>query len=648
MWNKILNVGQTLSEMVMPNIGAFITWGFLTAIFICPYGWFPNEFLSLISPFMLNFLIPILIAGQGGKITGGARGRVVASIAICGCIAANYSVYQQNLIDIGVSDAFNNAGIQSDTVKQANLIPMLLPAMIIGPLSGFIIKKFDHFVNGKTHGNLSILVDNFSIGLIGMALAILFYVAIGPVIDPFLYFFETCVRFLVDNALLPLVAIIIEPAKVLFLNNALNLGIFTPLGEAEVEHVGKSILFMLETNPGPGLGMLLAIWAFSENKIAKESAPGAVIIHAFGGIHEIYFPYVLAAPLLILAPIIGNMFSISIFMMLDTGCVGVPSPGSIIMFLMMAEPTDFWEAVLGIAVSTIVSFAVSWPIIKGYNKKIKESNKAKLIISNNARKSKLPTNSNLVQVIDKDPALVTNIVFACTVGIGFSVMGATIFGKRLKEKRPDIIINNFSVNNIPNNADIVVCESALIDQAKASTNGNCQFVKIENFLEDPELDNLFNKLTSVSEKEARMKKETSSIKLTSEDVVLGLESVTKDEAIQMAGEKLKELGACTDEYIQSMHDREKEISTYIGMGVAIPHGIIKDNKSVIESRIVLLQFPDGVNFYGEKAYLIFGIAGVGSNYIDLLAKISDRLQDEEIIAKLATTSDKGFVLKTLN
>lgn len=641
--HRILGIGQTLSEMIMPNIGAFIAWGFFTAIFICPGGWFPNESLSKIQIFMLNFLIPILIAGQGGKIIGGQRGRVVASIAIMGCIASDYSNYQQELCTIAAQQALVDTGQLASVTQHATYTPMLMPAMIVGPLSGFIIKKFDELIDGKVPHHLELLVSNFSIGIIGMLLAIIGYIGIGPFVTPIFTFLYFCVDWLIKNSLLPFVAIFLEPAKVLFLNNAINLGIFAPIGQEEVEATGKSIMFLLETNPGPGLGVLLAIWFFSKNKLAWESAPGAIVIHLFGGIHEIYFPYILSAPLLILAPIVGNMLAIFWFLLADTGCVGVPAPGSVFTVLMMAESSDFWEVATGIFIATIGSFLISWPIILWRNKKIFEI-KAPRVVAKKTTFSQDIANTNMVQVIDKDPALVTNIVFACTVGIGFSVMGAAIFAKRLKEKRPDITINNFSVNNIPSNADIVVCESNLKDKAKNSASDQCQIVEIENFLEDPALDDLFVNLTSVSVKEAKNKKINSNIHLLKEGIKLNQEADNSYQVIQQTGELLRDLGFCTDEYIESMHQHEKESSTYLGMGVVIAHGVDKNKDNVLRSGIVLIQYPDGIDFNGETAYLSFGVAGIGTDYIELLAKISDKLQHKEIVEQLIDTNSVNFVL----
>ena len=333
MKNKVQQFGKFLSGMVMPNIGALIAFGFLAALFI-DTGWIPNEKLnSMVSP-ILTYLIPILIASTGGKMVGGDRGRVVGAIAVIGAIMSDTS------------------------------ITMLMAAMIIGPLGGFCIKKFDEAMDGHMPAGFEMLINNFSAGIIGMLLAILGYTVVGPVMSAILVVLAAGVNILVVHGLLPLVAIFIEPAKVLFLNNAINHGIFTPLATAQAAETGKSIMYMLEPNPGPGLGVLLAYMFFCKDMKTKQSAPGAIIIHVLGGIHEIYFPYILMNPLVIIAPIIGNMVSIFWFNMMDCGLVGPASPGSIIAYLMMTPGSDIWKVLVGVVIATGVSFAVASPIVK--------------------------------------------------------------------------------------------------------------------------------------------------------------------------------------------------------------------------------------------------------------------------------------------
>ena len=186
MKNRVQKFGKFLSGMVMPNIGALIAFGFLAALFI-DTGWIPNKQLnSMVSP-MLTYLIPILIASTGGKMVGGDRGRVVGAIAVIGAIMSDTS------------------------------ITMLMAAMVMGPLGGFCIKKFDEKMEGHIPAGFEMLINNFSAGIIGMILAILGYAVVGPVMSVILTVLAAGVHILVSHSVLPLVAIFIEPAKVLFL-----------------------------------------------------------------------------------------------------------------------------------------------------------------------------------------------------------------------------------------------------------------------------------------------------------------------------------------------------------------------------------------------------------------------------------------------
>ncbi len=294
MKNGVQRFGKFLSAMIMPNIGALIAFGFLAAFFNGS-GWIPHEGFATIFSAILVYLIPILIASTGGKLLGGERGSIVGAIAVVGAIMSD-----------------------PDTT-------MLMAAMIIGPLSGFCIKKFDAAIEGHMPAGFEMLINNFSVGIIGMVLAMISYLVIGPFMNLILAVLTVGVNTLVEHSMLPLIAVFIEPAKVLFLNNAINHGIFTPIATAQAAESGKSIMYMLEANPGPGLGVLLAYMFFCEDKKTKQSAPGAVIIHLLGGIHEIYFPYILMNPLVIIAPIVGNIVAIFWYNMTSAGLVGPAS-----------------------------------------------------------------------------------------------------------------------------------------------------------------------------------------------------------------------------------------------------------------------------------------------------------------------------------
>ncbi len=617
MKNTVQRFGKFLSAMVMPNIGALIAFGFLAALFI-DTGWIPNKgFNSMVSP-MLTYLIPILIASTGGKMIGGDRGRVVGAIAVIGAIMSNTE------------------------------ITMLMAAMVMGPLAGFCIKKFDDFMDGRMPAGFEMLINNFSAGIIGMILAMLGYVLIGPIMSAILAVLSAGVNILVNNGLLPLVSIFIEPAKVLFLNNAINHGIFTPLATEQAAEFGKSIMYMLEPNPGPGLGVLLAYMFFCKDKVTKDSAPGAVIIHLLGGIHEIYFPYILMNPLVIIAPILGNMAAIFWFSFTDCGLVGPASPGSIIAYLMMTPGSDLIKVIIGVLLATGISFAVASPIVRMAGSKSLEEAQEEMASMKSGSDKVVPGTIERSSEIRK-------IIFACDAGMGSSAMGATKFRNRIKNDRPDISVTNTSVDNIPADCDIAIVQTTLADRARKSA-PQAQLITIGNFLADPALDALYIQLTTGDAPAAPAGENTDIVipdtpikkqVIIKDGIKLGQKSVTKEEAIQAAGELLEKLGYVDHTYVDAMQEREKLVSTYMGMGVAIPHGTTQAKDTVKKTGIVCFQYPDGVDFGSEKAQLVFGIAGIGDEHLDLLGKLCTLLEDPALLETLKTTDDVDWVLKQL-
>ncbi len=623
MKSGVQRFGKFLSAMVMPNIGAFIAWGFITALFI-PDGWLPNEQLASIQPYMLTYLLPALIAYTGGKMVGGDRGGVMGAIAVMGTIAG-----------VGGTDGQ----------------PMLMGAMVMGPFAGWIIKRFDRFMENRMPAGFEMLINNFSVGIIGMLVAILGYYVIGPVMTVILSVLTAGVDVLVNHHMLPLAAIFIEPAKVLFLNNAINHGIFTPIGAEQVKAAGQSIMYMLEANPGPGLGVLLAYWAFAKDKATKDSAPGAIIIHFLGGIHEIYFPYVLMNPVVIIAPIVGNICAITWFSLTGCGLKGPASPGSIIAFMAMAPKNKMLLIAIGVLIAAAVSFAIASVIIKATNTTA-SIDEAKAEVADRKAQAK-----GTVAVSKSES--VRKVIFACDAGMGSSAMGATKFRNRIKAARPDIEVKNTSVDNIPSDCDIAVVQTTLQERAKKSA-PQAQLVTIENFLNDPALDALYLQLTTldapaaektgdavdkaVESAEKGAKKDV----IVKESILLNQAPVTKEEAIQKAGELLVARGAVEPSYVDAMQDRERMVSTYMGMGIAIPHGTAQAKGTVKKTAISMVQFPEGVDFGAEKAQLVFGIAGIGDEHLDLLAKIAGCLDDPEVLEKMKTTSDIDWILKTLS
>lgn len=620
MKNTIQRMGKFLSAMVMPNIGALIAFGFFAALFI-DSGWFPHKGLSALVGPMLTYLIPLLIASTGGRMIGGDRGRVVGAIAMVGAILSNTS------------------------------ITMLMAAMIMGPLAGFCIKKFDKAAEGHIPAGFEMLINNFSAGLIGMLLAILGYFIIGPVMSAILTLLSSGVNILIQNSLLPLVSVFIEPAKVLFLNNAINHGIFTPLATAQAAEAGKSIMYLLEPNPGPGLGILLAYMFFCKDKATRDSTAGAVIIHLLGGIHEIYFPYILMNPLVILAPIAGNMAAIFWYSVTGCGLVGPASPGSLIAYMMMSPETDMLKIFIGVLLSAGISFIIASPIVKMASGKSLEDAQNE-VASMKAEAKGQTAASETIENADN----IKKIIFACDAGMGSSAMGATKFRNRIKASRPDITVTNTSVDNIPADCDIAVVQAVLAERAKKSA-PQARLITIGNFLADPALDTLYTQLTAGNapsslpdEKAASATPELSSKNqvICAEGIHLGLTPVTKEEAIEAAGNLLEELGYVDGTYVTAMQEREKLVSTYIGMGVAIPHGTTQAKGTVKKTGIVFLQYPEGVDFGIEKAQLVFGIAGIGDEHLELLSRLCTLLEDPDRLETLKTTDDVQWVLEQLS
>ncbi|HDR6289172.1 TPA: PTS mannitol transporter subunit IICBA [Bacillus cereus] len=466
---KIQRFGSYLSGMVMPNIGAFIAWGIITALFI-PTGWFPNEDLAKFVEPMITYLLPILIGFTGGRIIYDLRGGVIGATATMGLI------------------------VGSD-------IPMLLGAMIMGPIGGWLIKKFDKSIEGKVRSGFEMLVNNFSAGIIAVLLTLLAYKGIGPIVLTLNKTLAAGVQTIVEENLLPLASIFIEPAKVLFLNNAINHGILSPIGIDQASRTGKSILFLLESNPGPGLGILLAYTLFGKGK-AKQSAPGAAIIQFLGGVHEIYFPYILMKPFLLVAAIVGGATGVFTFIIFDAGLVAAPSPGSIFALVAMTPRGSYLGTLAGVLTATVVSFLISAVILKT-SKQTDEEDLDKATEKTTELKGKERKASTVVkkekpqeQVTVKENNLqnylmknVSKIIFACDAGMGSSAMGASILKNKVQKAGLNIAVSNTSINNLPTDADIVITHQDLTDRAKAKL-PDTTHISVDNFLNSPKYDEL--------------------------------------------------------------------------------------------------------------------------------------------------------------
>ncbi|MEX2785225.1 PTS mannitol-specific transporter subunit IIBC [Streptococcus sp. H49] len=468
---RVQKLGTALSNMVMPNIGAFIAWGILTTLFI-DTGWLPNPTLNVMVSPILTYLLPVLIGYTGGYNVYGQRGGVVGAIATFGAVV----------------------GAGPD-------VPMFIGAMIMGPLGAWCIKKFDQVFQDKVKAGFEMLVNNFSAGIIGFILIILAFLAVGPIVSNLTDAIGVGVQAIVEARLLPLANILIEPAKILFLNNALNHGIFTPLGAEQVAAAGKSILFLLETNPGPGLGVLLAFAIFGKGS-AKSSSWGAMIIHFLGGIHEIYFPYVMMKPLLFLAVIAGGVSGTFTFQLLGAGLSGAASPGSIIAILAMTPRGGYLPVLAGVFVATAVSFLVAAPILK--TDKSDGDSLAEAQAATQAAKAESKGQSEAAPAITEDISAdsVQQIIFACDAGMGSSAMGASILRDKVKKAGLDLPVSNKAISNLTDTPNtLIVTQEELADRAAQKT-PSAVHVAVDNFLATPKYDDIVSMLAGTASQTA--------------------------------------------------------------------------------------------------------------------------------------------------
>ncbi|HEU4849559.1 MAG TPA: PTS mannitol transporter subunit IICB [Terrimesophilobacter sp.] len=463
--------GAFLSGMIMPNIAAFIAWGLITAFFI-PTGWTPNETLAgLVGP-MITYLLPLLIANTGGRMVYETRGGVVATIATMGVI-------------VGTD------------------IPMFLGAMIVGPLAAWIMKQVDKLWDGKIKPGFEMLVDNFSAGILGGLLAIGAFFGIAPLVEGLSRALEAAVDWLVSLSLLPLLSILVEPGKVLFLNNAINHGVFTPIGTQQATETGKSILFLVEANPGPGLGLLLAFAIFGVG-MARASAPGAIIIQFLGGIHEIYFPYVLMKPILVLSVIAGGMTGVATNAIFQSGLRAPASPGSIFAVLIQTASDSYVGVILSVVLSATVSFLVAAVILRASRKKdLAAENAGDLsaaVAQTQANKGKASSVLGNLGGGVATATVIRNVVFACDAGMGSSAMGASVLRKKIEKAGVEgVTVTNKAIANLDGTEDLVITHKDLTERAKKA-NATAVHVSVDNFMNSPKYDEVVDLLGSQADK----------------------------------------------------------------------------------------------------------------------------------------------------
>ncbi len=643
--------GTFLSGMIMPNIGAFIAWGLITALFI-EKGWIPVPQLGgfgtdaegvpntgLVGP-MITYLLPLLIAYTGGRMVYDVRGGVVGAIGTMGVIVG--------------------AGI-----------PMFIGAMIMGPLGGWTMKKIDSIWDGKIRPGFEMLVNNFSAGIWGALLAMLGFYGISPLVTAFSTAAGNGVQFLVNNGLLPLTSIFIEPAKVLFLNNAINHGVLTPLGIQQSLEQGKSILFLLEANPGPGLGILLAYMFFGKG-LAKASAPGAAIIHFFGGIHEIYFPYVLMKPILILAAIGGGMTGIATLAITNSGLVAPAAPGSIIAVIAQTARDSYFGVILSVVLATTVSFLIASVILKS-SKTPEGETEDGLSAATSKMEAMKGKKSSVSSHLTGGGAAgggvavlsgpVNNIVFACDAGMGSSAMGASVLRNKIRAAGfPEVKVTNSAIANLSDTYDIVITHQDLTERAQPVT-ASAVHVSVDNFMNSPRYDEIVELVRSSNSDATDQGAPAAAAPaagavadttadtdegagpagiLVAESVVLNGTATTRDAAIDEAGRLLLARGAVDTGYVDAMHEREESVSTYMGSYLAIPHGTNAAKDHILKSAVSVVRYPDGIDWNGKEVKFVVGVAGINNEHLHILSSIAKVFTNKAQVAQLeaATTVEE--------
>ena len=650
---RVQQFGTFLSNMVLPNIGAFIAWGLITALFI-QTGWIAliGDKIFNVDPYthgygfvstlgawtfkdgtpmhtsagivgpMITYLLPLLIGYTGGRMTydNNIRGGVVGAIATFGAIAGGS-------------------------------VPMFMGAMVMGPLGGWSMKKLDALWAHKIRPGFEMLVNNFSAGIWGGFLALVGFGVAARFVDWFSTIASHVVEFLVNHHLLPLTSIFIEPAKILFLNNAVNHGVLTPLGLDQSQQNGKSVLFLLEANPGPGLGILLAFMFFGRGA-AKASAPGAILIQFIGGIHEIYFPYVLMKPRLILACILGGMTGVATNVLFNSGLRSPASPGSIIAVWLAAPPGSLFGVTLSVILAAAVSFGVGSLLLKT-DRSDDEGDLFAATAQMEANKGK--KSSVAGALLGAGSKQIHAIVFACDAGMGSSAMGASVLRKKIQDAGHEgVTVVNKAISDLTDSFDLVVSHQDLADRAAQRT-PSAVHVAVDNFMASPRYDEIVELIDQANDSTVGgggaahdVPADTPGSVLAQESIVLGGQARSRDAAIDEAGRLLVAAGAVDEGYIASMHDRETSVSTFMGNGLAIPHGTNEAKSSIRRTALSFVRYDEPVDWNGKPAEFVVGIAGAGNDHLALLSRIAGIFTDEAQVSALRAASSPEEVRAVLD
>lgn len=587
---KHLNrVGRFLSKVVFQNIAALITMGILRVLF-GPMGWFPNPEFDQITVLMLSYFIPVLFAYTAGRRIGEHRGGLIAAIVMFGVV-------------LGTPPN----------------IPMILPSLIIGPAVGYLIKKMDEWLKHWVPMGFELLLHNVFAGVLAIILTLFSHFWLSALFLYVMDIIHVYIEQLTQTNYLPLIALVIEPGKVLFFNNVINHGILEPLGIYQVQHLGKSILFLLETNPGPGFGLLLAYYFHLKGK-EKQNVKSALVIHGMGGIHEVYFSYALMKPIVIIPLILGGMAGNLTFYLLQVGLVATPSPGSIFVLLAMAPKGIHLAVIAGMMASSIISFVCTMLILSREN--LHENDTSAMNSSESVESESMSSIKSI-----------KNIYFVCDAGMGSSAMGAAQLQKKLKQANLEIRVDHYSVDDIPADADLVVSTAHIADRAISSA-PQAEHITLRSFSDRSFYQELITRLASQQTKSPAPTNPAGEEweGFTKEYILLHQKAKDKWEAIEQVGTHLVRMRNVHPPYIEEMKRREQAFSTYLENGVALPHGIDAESDHIRKPGIVIGQYPEGVEFGdGNKAYLVIAIAIKGQRQLAILSQLATIIEQKERI-----------------
>ncbi|MDW2800210.1 protein-N(pi)-phosphohistidine--sugar phosphotransferase [Clostridium boliviensis] len=395
------------SRVIAESIPLFVTAGLLS---VFSAGIFQNEHLYEMSKILSSLVIPVFMGYKAGTMCGGEVGGLAGTLA-------------------------------ASVVVMAEPVSAMILSVTAGGVAGFLCKKGLDRIKNWIPSGFEMLFSNLYLASLGLLAGGAAYVLLIPEAEWMLGFLGNGLSLMIDRGIIPFISFVVEPLKIIFFNNWINHGIFLPLGLEQLKTQGSSILFLLETNPGPGFGILLAYTLANRN--IRKPMVSSLIIQFLGGIHEVYFPYILSDIRLLAGAIAGSIAGNYCFMVTGSGLLGPASPGSIITILIMADKKHWLGIVMGISISAAVSCFLSCLILSG-------------------RRREPAIDKDKEQKVEEMPVKRmehAKIYFVCDVGLGSSAMASAIFKKKLRlEGLTGIEVFHVSVDRIPADADAIVCQ----------------------------------------------------------------------------------------------------------------------------------------------------------------------------------------------